>query len=306
MKLRAFTCIILTILIFGTVRHLGPTKKYVVDTTVSGIDLIHEAPRFHVGPQVDGVADDLDAGHASFLVFAFPAPGGDDLLQLEIETRVKGTKGWNATRFSEIVFFEKGDQLPLAGSPPDEIAERIESMEGSGAVYCFKIPLHPWTTKLYYRFVDGDTSEKEVLLQRDDSEPMMLRFKGSIPALVLYPHILFMFAGICFLMMVMWSAMRMLGGNAEPAAARQSWWAWGAMFIGGLPFGIMMNFYAFGVYWEAAPFGNDVTDNKTQVALIFWGLASIFLTRRPGRHAAFFALAAGLLSLAMYLIPHSL
>jgi hypothetical protein len=68
----------------------------------------------------------------------------------------------------------------------------------------------------------------------------------------------------------------------------------------------MMNYYAFDVFWEAVPFGQDVTDNKTQVALVFWGLAAIFLTRRSGRHAGFFTVAAGLLSLAMYLIPHSL
>jgi hypothetical protein len=135
---------------------------------------------------------------------------------------------------------------------------------------------------------------------------MMLKFKGPVPAWVWIPHVLLMFAGICLLMMSMWGAAGLLGGRAEPKTARLAWWAWAAMFIGGVPFGILMNYYAFDVLWEAVPFGNDITDNKTQVALVFWGLAAIFLTHRPGRHAGLFALGAGLLSLAMYLIPHSL
>jgi|GEM_PF-3152162 len=309
MKLRAFVCIILTILIFGVVRHLGPTRKYVVDTEVDGIYLAHEAQRFHLSPRPDATTESGDRDWALLEVLALPAPTGDSLLEIEIETRIKGTKGWDTLPCSEIVFFEQNAPVPLTIPPPSSIEERIESTAGGGAVYRFKIPSHPWTTKLYYRFVtpgDAGRTDKKILLAGEEPRAMMLKFKGAIPRLVLYPHIVFMFIGICFLMLAMWSAAGLLRQRAAPAAARQAWWAWAAMFVGGIPFGILMNYFAFDVYWEAVPFGNDVTDNKTQVALIFWGLASVFLTRRPGRHAAFFALAAGLLSLAMYLIPHSL
>lgn len=309
MKLRAIICIILTLLIFGTVHHLGPTRKYVVDTTAGEFYFAHEAQRFHISPrpEVDAKAGDL--GEALLEVLALPAPTGDNLVEIEIETKTQGAPEWDTLPCSEIVFFEPDAPAPLTNPPASSILDRIESTGGGGAVYRFKIPCHPWTTKLLYRFVtrDGKGSKaQKILLAREELEPMMLRFKGEIPRFVLFPHILFMFIGICFLMLAMWSAVGLLRRRAEPAAARQARWAWAAMFIGGVPFGILMNYYAFDVYWEAVPFGNDVTDNKTQVALIFWGLASVFLTRRPGRHAAFFTLAAGLLSLAMYLIPHSL
>ncbi len=307
MKLRAVICIILTILIFGVVRHLGPTRKYVVDTTERGIYLAHEAKRYHLTPRPDASTGSGNLEGALLEVLALPAPTGDNLMEIAIETRMRGARDWDTLPCSEIVDFEQNAPVPLTNPPSSSMAERIESTGGGGAVYRFKIPNHPWTTKLLYRFVTRDgVGPKKILLAREEPNSMMLRFKGEIPRLVLYPHIVFMFIGICFLMLAMWSAVGLLRQRAEPGAARQAWWAWAAMFMGGIPFGILMNYFAFDVYWEAVPFGNDVTDNKTQVALIFWGLASIFLTRRPGRHAAFFTLAAGLLSLAMYLIPHSL
>jgi len=280
---------------------------------MDGTYFAHEAQRFHVSPRPERDADAKSRGETVLEVIALPAPQGTDLVEMEVEAKVKGAPDWDRYPCSEIAFFEDGQPAPLTDPPASSIEDRIEATRGGGAVYRFKIPRFPWTTKLLYRFVTppGDGAKtgpgnKEIILAREEQEPLMLRFKGSIPALVLYPHIVFMFIGICFLMLAMWCAANMLRGREEPFAARKAWWAWAAMFVGGIPFGILMNYFTFDVYWEAVPFGNDVTDNKTQVALIFWGLASVFLTRRPGRHAAFFTLAAGLLSLAMYLIPHSL
>ncbi len=50
------------------------------------------------------------------------------------------------------------------------------------------------------------------------------------------------------------------------------------LFLGFVPFGIAMNYFAFGVLWEAFPFGQDVTDNKSQIMLLFW-LVTLFLVK---------------------------
>jgi hypothetical protein len=37
--------------------------------------------------------------------------------------------------------------------------------------------------------------------------------------------------------------------------------------------GPVVQYYAFGEFWTGVPFGWDLTDNKTLVAVIFWALA---------------------------------
>jgi hypothetical protein len=65
-----------------------------------------------------------------------------------------------------------------------------------------------------------------------------------------------------------------------------------------------MQKYAFGVAWAGFPLGMDLTDNKTLIAFIFWIAALV--AGRKGRPARPFVLAASLVMLVIYLIPHSL
>ena len=97
----------------------------------------------------------------------------------------------------------------------------------------------------------------------------------------------------------------------------QTRWVLLFTFLGGLPLGFALNWQRFGTIWEAFPFGTDVTDNKTQLILIFWIIIAAlswksFACRRTGRDAAgprAFAttvIIASVLSLFLYLVPHSL
>jgi uncharacterized membrane protein len=61
--------------------------------------------------------------------------------------------------------------------------------------------------------------------------------------------------------------------------------------------------YAFGAYWTGWPFGHDLTDNKTALAFIAWLIAVIKL--RKNREARGWAIAAALVLLLVYLVPHS-
>jgi len=88
-------------------------------------------------------------------------------------------------------------------------------------------------------------------------------------------------------------------------------------FLGGYPFGFMMNSYAFGTIWEGVPFGTDATDNKTQTLfvyllfIVFAGLDT--LTRGKFGKDIFSAKTLGglgifgfFLMIAINLIPHSI
>jgi hypothetical protein len=64
-----------------------------------------------------------------------------------------------------------------------------------------------------------------------------------------------------------------------------------------------MQLYAFGELWTGWPFGQDLTDNKTLVAFIFWLIALIRLWRN--REHRGWALVAAIVMLIIYFIPHS-
>jgi len=287
--MRLAICILLTIILFVVSRYFGPNREFTVSARLGEISLEHEAPRsveYAVpGGEARASADIRVLGRVVIEATARPAPATTEEVPLLLRARLKGTKGWEIYPLDEIVAGDNG-----------------------AAHLRFVLPGFPWTSRVYYQFVTPESNgSHRVVLTCDDGEPMMIKFKGPVPAVVLIPHILLMFAGICLLMRCMWGAVDLIRDSARAhTTARFAWWAFAAMFIGGVPIGFMMNYYAFDVIWEAVPFGSDITDNKTQVALIFWGLAAIFLTRRPGRHAGIFAVGAGALSLGMYLIPHSL
>jgi hypothetical protein len=62
--------------------------------------------------------------------------------------------------------------------------------------------------------------------------------------------------------------------------------------------------FAFGSLWTGFPFGYDLTDNKTLIAFIGWVIALI--AGRKGKPARGWVLAAAILLLIVFLIPHSL
>jgi hypothetical protein len=68
-------------------------------------------------------------------------------------------------------------------------------------------------------------------------------------------------------------------------------------------FGPIMQKYAFGAFWTGVPFGIDLTDNKTLIAVIGWLIALIAL--RKTIHPKRWIIFASVLMFVVYLIPHS-
>jgi hypothetical protein len=271
---RVILAVFMTLVVVVSARYFGPNRSYRVSATDQGVTLSHKAPRGHIG---EGPA---------VLELAASGLNGIEASDLEVALlgQVKGSSDWERL-------------APARIETDPETSERI---------IVFEVPHKAPTTRYFYRFEARVKEGEPFRVERDGGDPMMVKFKGHVPAWITIVHVLAMFGGFFLLI---WSALYALlpalgKGDAKPAA-RLGLWAWIVMFVGGIPFGFLMNYYAFDVVWEAFPFGNDVTDNKTQVALILWGIATVGLYRGKGRKSAVFAMVVAVLVLALFLIPHS-
>ncbi len=127
--------------------------------------------------------------------------------------------------------------------------------------------------------------------------PVVIRFKGSVPAYVLIPHILFIFTA---------QLLSLVAGLFAIYRLRR-YKLYGILtiiflFVGGFVLGPVIQKYAFGAYWTGFPFGQDMTDNKVLVALLFWILA-VVMNFRKDRPA--YAWVAALVFFLVNMIPHS-
>lgn len=137
-----------------------------------------------------------------------------------------------------------------------------------------------------------------------EGPPLVMRFKGDVPALVLVPHVVVMF----FSMMIGIRA-ALAAALGRPEARRYAWVALVGITVGGLVLGPIVQKYAFGAFWTGWPFGEDLTDNKTLGMWLAWVAAVVVLGRRrdpADRVARWTTVAAALVMIAVYLVPHSL
>jgi hypothetical protein len=126
----------------------------------------------------------------------------------------------------------------------------------------------------------------------------IMRFKGSVPTTVLLLHIALMFAAL------LTSARAGLGAAVGKTENVLPWATLGLVLVGGIFFGALVAKAAFGAYWEGWPNGRDLTDNKTLLMSAVWLAACLLLPRAGARRAA--VLAASVLTIVVYLVPHSL
>jgi len=158
-----------------------------------------------------------------------------------------------------------------------------------------EVPAQPPAGKIQY-YVELTDSKGSFTLFKD--EPVVIRFKGTVPGYVLTPHILLMFLAMLFSTLAgLMSIIR------YPQYKKYSVWTLVLLLIGGMILGPLVQKFAFGDLWTGIPFGWDLTDNKTLIALLFWILAVVM--NRKKERPLYPALAAVVL-LLVYSIPHSL
>jgi hypothetical protein len=158
------------------------------------------------------------------------------------------------------------------------------------------LPKQPMAGKLAYAVLLLK-DEKKVSLTGED--PIIIRFKGVVPMAVLIPHVLIMFLAMLFSTR---AGLAALDRKINPR--KLALWAAALLFIGGFILGPLVQHFGFGPYWTGFPLGFDLTDNKTLIAMIGWIIALI--AGRKGKPARVWVLAAAILLLIVYTIPHSL
>lgn len=161
------------------------------------------------------------------------------------------------------------------------------------------LPHQPPAGKLEYAV---ELQAGNALLRIPEHESIVTRFKGDVPDAYLFPHVIAMFLAMFFSMRVGIEALR-----KQPEMRTLVIWTTVLMAIGGLLLGPIVQKFAFGAYWTGFPFGTDLTDNKTLIAFIAWVIAIAAVWKKEASPVRrWFVLAASVVTLAVYLIPHSM
>ncbi|MFW6131620.1 MAG: hypothetical protein ACOC5F_03380 [Candidatus Aminicenantaceae bacterium] len=158
------------------------------------------------------------------------------------------------------------------------------------------LPKQPAAGKLEYKIILS-SEKKEISLAGDD--PVIIRFKDPVPDCILIPHVIIMFFAMLFSTRAGIEAL-----NPKSNPRKYALWTAAFLFVGGMILGPLVQKFAFGQLWTGFPFGTDLTDNKTLIAMLGW-LAAV-IAGRKGKPARGWVLGASILLLVIYLIPHSL
>jgi hypothetical protein len=168
-------------------------------------------------------------------------------------------------------------------------------MERQGDLLTASLPHQPPAGKIEYHLelrADGK------LIELGDDKNVVIRFRGDVPAWALIPHVLMM------VLTVIWSMATILFALTNiPAYKRTMGITIIFLLIGGFILGPIVQKYSFGQFWTGWPLGEDLTDNKVLAALIAFAVAWLL---RNKSYSRWLAVAASLVMLAVYLIPHSM
>jgi len=158
------------------------------------------------------------------------------------------------------------------------------------------LPKQPAAGKLEY-YVHLLSGSEEISLSGE--KPIIIRFKGPVSLPILLAHIITMFLAMLFSVRAGLAAI-----NPDEAPARLARWTAVLFFIGGFILGPIVQKMAFGVFWSGFPVGHDLTDNKSLVTMVAWIAALASGRKKPIKRG--WVVAAAVITLVSYLIPHSL
>jgi hypothetical protein len=198
----------------------------------------------------------------------------DQLVRIEVpDTSVTGEMQWR--RF------------------PSSEAYHVVPLARSGAGIEATLPRQRPGGKLEYQVRLSRPPEVVVI----PPQSAVTRFKDPVSIYVLIPHVLAMFLGM------LWSTRAGLAAVTGGQTRSLAWTALALIVVGGFVLGPWMQHQAFGEWWTGVPFGYDLTDNKTLIAVAFWAIAAWRV--RAGRAARVEVTLAALATLVVFAIPHS-
>src|SRR5512137_910619 len=148
----------------------------------------------------------------------------------------------------------------------------------------------------YLVLVDDGNGPRSVTGDR----PVYARYKAPVPHAVLLVHILLVFLSMT---LALRTGLQALAGGALRGLV---WATIGSLLLGAFVLGPVVQKYAFGVWWSGVPFGYDWTDNKVLLELAAWVVAALVARSGDARRTRRAILLATAVTLAVYLIPHSI
>ncbi len=176
-----------------------------------------------------------------------------------------------------------------------QVADFVYTAEPKKEGYSAVVPQQPAAGKLQYYVEISDSKDTKTYLKEN---PVVIRFKGGVPAYILIPHILCMFIAMLFSTLA-----GLMAAVKFPLYKKYALWTLILFVAGGFILGPIVQNYAFGELWTGIPFGWDLTDNKTLIALVFWVLA---VTMNLKKARPFYTILAAVILLLVFSIPHSL
>ena len=151
------------------------------------------------------------------------------------------------------------------------------------------LPVQPIAGKLQYFITVGGKDYPT-------DEPLLIRFRNDVPAGILVPHILLMFAAMLFAVYTLLLVVR---------GKKYSRWLWitlVTLFVGGFVMGPLVQHTAFGPWWTGFPYGTDLTDNKTLLSFLLFVVAAATLKWKYNKWVVGLAVV---FMVVIFSIPHS-
>lgn len=226
---------------------------------------------------------------------SYPIKGNIEINNAKINYKLLRT--WGGTEDAKIEIYVpdssfSGSMIFRRYKSNDEWTE--EKLSKKNNILTATIPNQPPAGKVMYKIFLQNKNQEYPLT----SEPVIIRFKGDVPAFVLIPHILLMFLAMLFSTR---TGIEAFTSNLN--IKKLTFITLVCLFIGGIILGPIVQKYAFGAFWTGWPFGNDLTDNKTVLTVILWFIAFYKVSRN--NNSKWWIIAASITLIAIYLIPHS-
>ncbi len=149
--------------------------------------------------------------------------------------------------------------------------------------------------KLLYYIQYSDNSGMHTIAKE---KPIVIRYRGDVPAYIMIPHIIFI-----FLAMFLANVSGLFAAFKIPQFRRYTSITLLLLLFGGMIFGPIVQKFAFNEFWAGIPKGWDLTDNKTLIAFVAW-VAAFILNLKKGNRAA--VIIASLITIIIFSIPHSM
>ena len=225
----------------------------------------------------------------------YPVRGTVSLGGTEIRLRLDRSQGGPGDQPVTVVVPDRSVTGQVTWRPyPSAEGWQTLPMRRAGDTLGASLPHQPPAGKLEYQVRLTRGAETAVFPAR----PAVTRFKGDVAPAILVPHVLTMFLGM------LWSTRAGLAALFGGDVRRSTLITVLLLGIGGVVLGPAVQKQAFGEWWTGVPYGYDLTDNKTLIAGVAWLWAAWRVWRNPSARGS--VVAASLVTLAVFAIPHSL